>query len=177
MNIDGKKNTKSSTKKKNEFNLKKLKIKRRGWPNSPTVSYDGKSLKHQRHLSSARYIYFLNKRIVIKIEESDERWQTQGEIEFFENIREEDKKYFPKFITGDLKRGIIVEKFVRMETPARRPKKVRKLVEKLKKRYTISDLDSEYNHNWAMKKGKKDPIIYDIGGYAMSGSSTMEISS
>lgn len=161
-------------KKKNKFDITKLKVKRRGSFTTPTLTYAGKPLRVKT--TAARHI-FVHKGAVIKVEDSGERWQTQGEIEFFDQLKKKDSKYFPKLIAADLKRGIVVQSFEHLDDPLGRPRSARKKVKELQKKYRIGDIDPKSNYNWAMRHGTKDPIIYDIGAFDIDGASSLVIRS
>jgi hypothetical protein len=169
MTISARAKTKKKQKSKaTTFRLNDLRIHRTtdefGFGELKNVYYKGRKIK--RHASSARDIYKIGN-VIVKIE-SDDKFQTNGEIRFYRRLHrqktsKQDSKYFPKLIDYDAKKGIIVQEFIPFRK-GRRSQEHRAIITRLINKYQIhSDVWPEESHNWAINKNTNLPVIYDLG--------------
>lgn len=163
MTTNVKKSTKSPVKKRNSFSLKDIRVRQDKY-GIVYISYKGKKLK--KYKDSCRAVFKCGK-YIIKVEPIFEcRAQTKGEANFYKLLQKKDEKYFPKLIAMDLRRGIIVQEFVRMTyVGLLATGGIRRKVSALVKKYNICDVfwNKGEQVNWGIREENKQPVIYDIG--------------
>jgi hypothetical protein len=148
-------------KSKKNFDIKLLKIE-------PDVFgelvpfYAGKRLRFLN--DESRKVWRYND-FVIKVEDEESKYQTNAEMDFYKQLKTVDAKYFPKYIAGSRKNGIVVTTFEPMRYTGLRSKKNKEIVNSLVNKYGICDVQGDENYNWAIHRKTNSVIIFDLGCY------------
>lgn len=91
-------------------------------------------------------------------------YQSKGEYDTYNKIHKRDRKWFttPLYFDG---RSLIVHALHDLRGTFTIKPKHKSIIERLKDKYNIGDIDVDYGHNCAliMENGKLRPIIFDYG--------------
>lgn len=113
----------------------------------------------------SRKIFFIDY-FVVKLDDSHLRFnQSKNEFDLWKKIDEKDKKYFAEVVGGGAVNEYcfwVAQRFIEINLHALIPRKVQELVDTLKEKYKLSDIDSKLaGRNWALIDDT--PVIYDYG--------------